>query len=63
MTIAEDLIIEGHEPVPVYEVYKNLKDDDLICDISYLCSAGEYILGHTNKSDYTDIIIMRREDL
>ena len=60
MEVAEDFIIAGHEPVPVREIYKNLDDDySLICDVSYMCSAGKHIIGFTD-TDGGDIIVLSK---
>lgn len=61
MEIAEDFIIAGHEPVPTCEIYKRLKDDSLMCDISYLCSTGKHILGHANREGLCDIVVLDKE--
>jgi len=62
MKISEDLIIEGHEPVPTREIYKNLDDDFLICDISYMCGAGDYIVGCAIRDNESDVVIMKKSD-
>lgn len=64
MEQTDDLIIEGHEPVPANQIYKNLVHDfKLICGISYLCVAGDSILGYTNKNGGNNVIVLRKADL
>ena len=61
MEVVEDFVITGHEPVPVHEIYKNLEDDDsLICDISYMCSAGKHIIGFAERDGISDIIVLSK---
>ncbi|MDL2234455.1 hypothetical protein LJC63_12890 [Ruminococcaceae bacterium OttesenSCG-928-L11] len=64
MKIADNLIIKGHEPVPTCEIYKNLKDDTTpICDITYMCSVGVYIIGFVPKGDAGEIVVLQKSDL
>lgn len=64
MEQTDDLIIEGYEPIPANQIYKTLVHDfQLICGISYLCVAGDFFLGYTNKNGGSKVIVLRKADL